>query len=505
MKENQRLEWKESWRDEYLRWICGFANAEGGKLVIGMDDRGVVKGVAQAQRLIEELPNKIRDILGVMADVRLVEKKGKALVEVKVAAYPSPISYRGEYYYRSGGTNQLLKGSALDRFLLRKYGHTWDGMPVPRVAAKDLAKDAIDGFRVLAKQSRRLEAGALRGSTGALLEKLGLTENSYLKRAALLLFHPEPDRHFVGAYVKIGYFQTASELLYHDEIHGDLFSQTRKTMELLTTKYLKAAISYQGIQRIESLPVPEPALREAILNAIIHRVYSVCSPIQIRVYPDKLAIWNPGELPEGWTMKKLFGHHSSKPYNPLVANAFFRAGEIEAWGRGIERILDACRDEGAPEPRLDFDSRDVWVEFPFPSKYLAIVPVASKARDGGRPESRSESGRKTPVKTPVETSVQTPVETSVQNSIDSSTEKPNTASVQTSVKASVQTSVKTSVQTSVKILNLLREDPGISMAQVAAKLRRSVRAVEMAAAKLVKAGHIRFVGPKKNGHWEVLK
>jgi ATP-dependent DNA helicase RecG len=71
MKENQRLEWKESWRDEYLRWICGFANAEGGKLVIGMDDRGVVKGVAQAQRLLDELPNKIRDILGVMADVRL--------------------------------------------------------------------------------------------------------------------------------------------------------------------------------------------------------------------------------------------------------------------------------------------------------------------------------------------------------------------------------------------------------------------------------------------------
>ena len=92
MNENQRLEWKESWRDEYLRWICGFANAEGGKLVIGMDDRGVVKGVAQAQRLLDELPNKIRDILGVMAEVRLVKKLGKELVEIKVAASSHSIS-----------------------------------------------------------------------------------------------------------------------------------------------------------------------------------------------------------------------------------------------------------------------------------------------------------------------------------------------------------------------------------------------------------------------------
>jgi ATP-dependent DNA helicase RecG len=488
MNENQRLEWKESWRDEYLRWICGFANAEGGKLVIGMDDRGVVKGVAQAQRLLDELPNKIRDILGVMAEVRLVKKLGKELVEIKVAAYPSPISHKGEYWFRSGGTNQQLKGAALDRFLLRKHGRTWDDVPVPRVAPKELSKDAVAGFRALAKQSQRLDATSLRGTLGVLLEKLGLTDAATLRRAALLLFHPEPDRHFVGAYVKIGYFQSGVDLRYHDEIHGDLFSQVRKTMEILTTKYLKAAISYQGIQRIESLPVPEPALREAILNAIIHRDYAVGAPIQIRVYPDRLAIWNPGELPEGWTMKKLFGHHSSKPYNPLVANAFFRAGEIESWGRGIERILDACREAGAPEPLLEFDARDVWVTFPFPSEYLTIVEPTSQAR---------ESAEKTSGKT----SVETPMKASVQNQTHLSTEKPKGASVQTPARTSVQIAV----QTSAKIVELLRADPDMSQAQIAAKLRRSVRAIEMATAKLVKAGQLRFVGPKKNGHWEVLQ
>src|SRR2546430_15024233 len=92
--------------------------------------------------------------------------------------------------------------------------------------------------------------------------------------AAVLLFHPDPEHFIAGAFVKVGYFRTNVDLLYHDEIHGDLFTQVSETMDLLLTKYLKAGISYRGIQRVESLPVPEAALREAILNAILHKDYS---------------------------------------------------------------------------------------------------------------------------------------------------------------------------------------------------------------------------------------
>ena len=133
--------------------------------------------------------------------------------------------------------------------------------------------------------------------------------------------------------------RNVSELLYHDEIHGDLFTQASKTLDLLTTKYLKAGIRYEGIQRIETFPVPDDALREAVLNAIIHKDYSSGATIQISVYADKLMVWNPGQLPSNWTVAKLIGKHSSKPFNPDVANAFFRAGEIEAWGQGSSGYL----------------------------------------------------------------------------------------------------------------------------------------------------------------------
>jgi ATP-dependent DNA helicase RecG len=454
MTEHQHLEWKESWRDDHLRWVCGFANAEGGTLVIGRNDQGEVVGIADARKLLEDLPNKTRNLLGILVEVNLRQEGGKNYLELVTPPYPSPISYRGHYYQRSGSTLQELKGAALDRFLLRRQGRTWDGVPVPHVAVDDLSVAAIDAFRKQAGSSQRMEAGVLREPAAGLIDKLHLLDGTYLKRAAVLLFHADPERFVTGAFVKIGYFRSESDLVYHDEIHGDLFSQVRRTMELLLSKYMKAAISYRGIQRVESFPVPEAALREAVLNALIHRDYAVGAPVQIRVHGNRLRIWNPGHLPEHWTVEKLLKPHASKPFNPDIANSFFRAGEIEAWGRGIQRIFEVCQEHGVPPPLIDYAPGDLWIEFPYSRDYLAVIP----AEDA--PES--------------------------------------------SVKTAVKTAVKSSVKTPTALLALLRQNPQMTLAEVAIELGRSVRAVEMASAKLVKSGKLRYVGPQKGGHWEVI-
>src|SRR5689334_12432339 len=108
MTENQHTEWKESWRDDHLRWVSGFANAEGGVLVLGRNDKGRAVGLHDAQRLLVELPNKIRDLPGVVVEVNLRTEGGKDYLEVVTPAYPNPISYRGHYYQRSGSTLQEL-------------------------------------------------------------------------------------------------------------------------------------------------------------------------------------------------------------------------------------------------------------------------------------------------------------------------------------------------------------------------------------------------------------
>lgn len=99
----------------------------------------------------------------------------------------------------------------------------------------------------------------------------------------------------------------------------------------------------------------------------------VPAPMQIRVYDDKLALWNPAVLPEGWTLDTLLRPRTSTPQNLDVANAFFRAGKIEAWGQGIARIFSACRLGGAPEPQLRLDAGGVWMAFAFDAAYLQLV------------------------------------------------------------------------------------------------------------------------------------
>lgn len=364
-KEHQNIEWKESWHTDYFKWICGFANAQGGTLFIGIDDKGKTKNLDNAKKLLEDLPNQVRDLLGLMVDVNLHAEKGDDFLEIIVEPYPFPISLRGKYYYRSGSTLQELKGAALAKFLLQRQGKKWDGVPVPNVTANDLKNDTFDFFRKKAAKSKRLEPEDLDGTNQELLESLQLylEDEKMLKRAAVLLFHHKPEKYVTGAYIKIGYFEKEADLMYQDEAHGNLFEQIEKTIDLLFTKYIKAVISYEGISRVETYEYPKEAIREALLNAVAHKDYSVGAPIQIKVYKDRIMIWNDGQLPDNWTVGNLLRKHASKPYNPDIANTLFRSGYIESWGRGIEKMINYCLQAGIPVPNYSFEGSDFLVEF----------------------------------------------------------------------------------------------------------------------------------------------
>ncbi|MDR1974411.1 MAG: putative DNA binding domain-containing protein [Bacteroidales bacterium] len=224
MSESQNIEYKSSWRDEYLKWICGFANAQGGRIFIGKDDNGEVVGVKDAKRLMEELPNKITTILGIICDVNLHETANGEYIEIVVEPQPNPVNYKGEYHYRSGSTKQELKGAALDKFLLGKQGKHWDSVPVPNVTVADLKPETFDFFRKRGIKSKRLDDDVLTDSNEILLNNLKLTDNGYLKRATLLLFHPDPEKFITNAYIKIGYFESDSDLIFQQNNDLELWA-----------------------------------------------------------------------------------------------------------------------------------------------------------------------------------------------------------------------------------------------------------------------------------------
>ena len=156
------------------------------------------------------------------------------------------------------------------------------------------------------------------------------------------------------------------KLTHQDEIHGSILDQIDKIVEIIYLKYMKAKISYVGMQRIERYFVPEEALREALLNALCHKDYSRGIPIQISIYNDKLYIANCGHLPENWTVENLFEKHASQPFNPNIAYVFYLAGFIESRGRGIEKICTVCKNDGVFQPEFTVHPQDLMIKFSAP-------------------------------------------------------------------------------------------------------------------------------------------
>lgn len=455
-EENQTTEWKWSWNDDFLKWLCGYANMDGGILYVGVNDDGYVVGIKDSRMLLESLPNKINDKLGIVASIKIhhVNRQGINIeygnnvpfsisdklvnryasgkinstiikdctdiemkryeqavlklerdnpvhvnhdgsldyISIAIEKYPFAISCDGKYYKRSGSTLRELQGFELQSFLLERAGKTWDSVPIPGVSVEDLDKCALNAFRSKAVKSKRMNEQDVAVSDELLLKNLKLYDGNYLTRAAILLFHPDPEQYVTGAYLKIAFFAPAGEygmnedadIIYQDDIHGPLITQADKAIEILYTKYFKALISYEKLQRMETYMLPTGIIRELLLNPINHKQYEKGIPVQIAVFEDHIEVFNVGIWPEGIPMDDaLYQRHESIPYNPKVADVFYRAGEIESWGRGFLKIRLECEKVNAELPDLDKKGSGITLKAFACKQYLNILN-ANKAANMDR-------------------------------------------------------------------------------------------------------------------------
>jgi len=351
MPEQQTTEYKSSWHDDYLKWICGFANAQGGRIYIGKNDDGIAVGLEDYKKLIDEIPNKVKNLMGITAEVNLLQDGDKHFIEIIVPPYSVPISLRGRYYYRSGSVKQELTGASLNEFLLKRSGKTWDEVVEPRATFSDIDEKSFNSYLETAKEKGRLP-DIEKLTIEEIFDKLRLTENGQLKRAAIILFGKDTGRFYPNAFVKIGRFANDdADLRFQEVEEGNIIMLLSNVLSQLNHKFLIRPIEFEGMYRIEKGEYPVPALREMLLNALVHRNY-MGSFTQIRVYDDKINIWNDGTLPEGISLESLKRSHSSKPRNLLIADVCFKGGLIDAWGRGTIRIIDTCKAAKLPEPEL---------------------------------------------------------------------------------------------------------------------------------------------------------
>jgi len=297
-------------------------------------------------------------------------EQNQSLIKIEVPKVFAPVSYQGKFYKRSGSNTILLNGSALTNFLLTKYGKTWDDIAVEDFPKDQINLNTIEKFKRLAED--RIPNINQEKDPTILLQKLNLYDGKYLKRAAILLFAKNPQRYFPQSHSKIGRFLSETEIQTSDVIEDNLIDQVDRILDILRSKYLKAYIHFEGVHRRETLEYPYRALREAIINALIHRDYTISANLQIKVYNDKLVIYNGATLPSEISMDNLLKPHPSVPHNPIIASVFYKAGLIENWGRGTIDIMDECNKQGLPQPLFEYEFTTLKVTF-----------YKAKARDGG--------------------------------------------------------------------------------------------------------------------------
>ena len=473
MKENQHIEFKQSWRDEYLQYICGFANAQGGTLYIGIDDKGEVCGIKNAHTLLENLPNQINQTMGLLAQVDLHVDEEKEYISIHVEPSDQAISYRGKFYYRSGSTLQEMNGVALTDFLFRKNNTTWDQSIVEEATLNELDAESVDYFVRKAVDAQRLDASAKELSHIQLLRKLKLVNHEdQLTMAALLLFGKDIEKWNLMASFRIGRFQQSqANLLFQDNIVCPLIHMPERVLWTLRSRYLVAPIHYEGLQRIEPLEIPEDALREMVCNAIVHKNY-LGPHIQMRVWDDKIELWNFGELPYNYTIEKLLQTHESYPRNPLIAQIFYLAGLIEQWGRGYEKIHDAFVREHLMQPTFEQARGGILVTIPR-EKFIAIQTGKSIGAELSTTPDDQTSQK------------------SVQKSVQKSTEK------QQAIYDLIKN--KGSIEPLNEPLNEL-----LNTERIALLLDIPYSTAKRIVKDLEKKGLIVRVGSKKNGHWEIL-
>jgi len=364
--ESENVEFKEQWNDHCLEALASFVNTKGGVLLIGVRDNGTIIGWTGDDRAQQVIINQIVEILRVQPAVSIQQEQGKPVLVIEVKPGTTLATFRGRYFQRVGNTTREIPAEQLGRYFIAKLGVQWDSI-TDNYTLDQIDPEAIKRFLELAK--KRLPFARDNESIENILQNLELIHDGKITRAAILLFGKNPQAQFIAAQIHMGRFKDAITIIDDKLLKGNLFSQVDAAVQLFQ-QYMQVRFEFEGksrtdeplsaMQRTEIWDYPIKALREAVINALIHRDYfQTGSEIQIRFYDDQVMITNPGGLPEGMTVEELRREkHRSLPRNALLAQVFYYGELLEKWGTGTSRMITLCREHGIPEP--EFSAHPDW-------------------------------------------------------------------------------------------------------------------------------------------------
>lgn len=362
--ESTTVEWKQSLaeKDDIIKTIAAFANTEGGKIFVGVSDAGELKGIALGKGAIENFTNAIHQNLDPMLHPKITPLKiiGKQILVVDVVrSMDKAVLAFGRPYKRVGKSTVKMSKAEYERLILEKHKAelSFDSQPCKGAKAADISKEKLLAFIKKAKEERGLGVSP-QAPVMDILSRLKLTtKDKKITNAAILLFGKDPQDFFLQAELKAIRFRgydVTGEMIDFKTIGADAITLLEKAENFIFEHIpMKAWIESGKLQRQEKWLYPPKAIREALANALAHRDYRSSAKVQVRIFDDRMEIWNPGILPPELTFEKLKRTHESVPSNPLIARAFFWIKYAEEVGTGTNKIVQWCKKWGLADPRFE--------------------------------------------------------------------------------------------------------------------------------------------------------
>ena len=374
--------------DDAITSITAILNKhQKGELYFGIKNNGDVVGQQVSDKTLRDISKSISDHIEpkIFPKIENVSVNGKQCIYLKFEGKEVPYFAFGKAYVRTGTENKQISAKELENLIIRKNmgKMRWDNQLCREATLKDIDVRAIKKFIEMAKQSGRLNI--YNESTEQILSKLNLIKKGNITNAAIVLFGKEPKRFFNNSIVKCGRFRGELKEEFFDirDLEGNIFKNIDDSIGFLKD-HLRLTAKIEGLVRKEKWEIPIEALREAVINALIHRDYFSNSFTYIKLYDSKILISNPGKLPNGLVIKDLYKEHESIPKNPLLAETLYYTGLIDVWGRGIQNILDMLKIEGLTKPKFEESAGSFRIIF-------NRLQIDNKNADLDAPESAPES------------------------------------------------------------------------------------------------------------------
>ena len=354
--ENLTVEFKTSFNEDVIETLVAFSNAKGGTVYIGVSDTGKVQGITIGKETVQNWINeiKLKTSPQIVPDAEVLSIEDKTVVLLYIIEYPiKPVSTRGKYFKRVGNSNHLLSVVEVANMHLQTVNSSWDYYPRPNKTINDISLDKATKAMNIIK--RRNDNCLFENVEEFLIKNELLLEDNKITNGCFLMFSKDEN---LFTTIQMGHF--ASEIVIKDDVvnSDDILTQVEEVMMFIRKHINKELIiTKTQVENIQRWQYPLDALREIVLNMIIHRDYTAVSNSIIKIFSDHILFFNPGVLPSSITIEQLkTNKYISTPRNRQIAKMAKEMGLIERYGTGIKRVRNMFIDYGLKEPQYEIMS-----------------------------------------------------------------------------------------------------------------------------------------------------